>query len=363
VNSRSRVHAALRRQPTDRVPIWMWFHPATTGRLAQALDIPPGAVADALGDDIRQRWVGNNHAMEGIIHEREGETHTDPWGVTWIRQGAFNQVARSPLAGAPEEALAAYPFPYAHADDLLSQMDAVLGDAGEKFIGCDISPCLLELMFRVRGMEETLLDIAASPAAAGAFLAHAADFAVHLAHNACARFPLDWLWTGDDVGSQRSMIVSPRQWRQAIGPELARIIAAGKSHGLPVAYHSCGAIRDIIPDLIGMGLDVLNPIQCNCPGMSPPDLKREFGASLTFMGGVDTQDLLPRGTRDEVFRATRLLIEAMTADGGGYILAASHSVPPETPLDNIFAMYEAAGITREEIGDRAAGIRSRAAAP
>ena len=156
------------------------------------------------------------------------------------------------------------------------------------------------------------------------------------------------------------MIVSPRQWRLLIGPELARIIAAGKSHGLPVAYHSCGAIREIIPDLIGMGLDVLNPIQSNCPGMSPPDLKREFGASLTFMGGVDTQELLPRGTRTEVFAATRALIEAMTVDGGGYILAASHSVPPETPLENIFAMYEAAGVTREQIEDNAADIRGKA---
>ncbi|HTO93067.1 MAG TPA: uroporphyrinogen decarboxylase family protein, partial [Bacteroidota bacterium] len=259
MNSRSRVRAVLARQTTDRVPIWMWFHPETAGALARALDIPPAAVADALGDDIRQRWVGNNHAMEGIVHEREGETHTDPWGITWIRQGAFNQVERSPLAGAPEEALAAYEFPYGHTGELLANMSAVLGHAGEKFIGCDISPCLLELMFRVRGMEPALLDIAAAPEAARAFMARAADFSIHLAHEACERFPLDWLWTGDDVGSQRSMIVSPRQWREMIGPELARIIAAGKSHGLPVAYHSCGAIREIIPDLIAMGLDVLNP--------------------------------------------------------------------------------------------------------
>jgi len=350
----------MRRQTADRVPVWMWFHPETTRRLAEALGVPPASVADALGDDIRQRWVGNNHPMEGIVHEREGETHTDPWGITWIRQGAFNQVQRSPLAGATEDALAAYEFPYGATAELLSQMDAVLGTAGDRFIGCDISPCLLELMFRVRGMEEALLDIASAPAAARAFLTGAADFAIHLAHEACTRFPLDWLWTGDDVGSQRSMIVSPRQWRLLIGPELARIIAAGKSHGLPVAYHSCGAIREIIPDLIGMGLDVLNPIQSNCPGMSPPDLKREFGASLTFMGGVDTQELLPRGTRTEVFAATRALIEAMTVDGGGYILAASHSVPPETPLENIFAMYEAAGVTREQIEDNAADIRGKA---
>ena len=108
-----------------------------------------------------------------------------------------------------------------------------------------------------------------------------------------------------------------------------------------------------------MGLNVLNPIQCNCPGMDPLDLKREFGNKLTFMGGVDTQHLLPKGSAEEVFRATRRLVEGMTADGGGYILAASHAVPPETPLENIFAMYAAAGVSRQAILDRAADIRAR----
>jgi len=78
---------------------------------------------------------------------------------------------------------------------------------------------------------------------------------------------------------------------------------------------------------------------------------------LTFMGGVDTQELLPHGTAADVRRATARLVDEMTSDGGGYILAASHTVPPETPLENIFAMYEAAGVSEEEIFDRAAEIR------
>ena len=107
-----------------------------------------------------------------------------------------------------------------------------------------------------------------------------------------------------------------------------------------------------------MGVQVLNPIQCNCPGMEAAELKREFGGELTFMGGVDTQDLLPSATADEVRRATRELIDTMTADGGGYILAASHTVPPETPTENIFAMYAEAGVSREEAFDRAADVRA-----
>lgn len=358
MTSRERVHAALDRRPTDRVPIWFWFHPGTRESLASALGIPPEAVADALGDDIRQTWVGNNHAMEGIVHDRDGEGHTDQWGIRWVRQGGFNQVEKSPLADAGEEEIRAYGFPYGETDVLLSAMNAVAAPGGERFIGCDISPCLLELMFRVRGVEGALLDIAASPDTSLAFLKKAAEFSIHLAGEACGRFTLDWLWTGDDVGGQRAMIVSPRVWREVIGPQLARIIAAGKSRGVRVAYHSCGAIRPIIPDLIAMGLDVLNPIQCNCPGMDAAELKREFGRELAFMGGIDTQHLIPEGTPGEVFRATKGLIDIM-ADGGGYILAASHAVPPETPLDNIFAMYAAAGVSLQEIQDNAADIRTR----
>jgi uroporphyrinogen decarboxylase len=144
-----------------------------------------------------------------------------------------------------------------------------------------------------------------------------------------------------------------------VRPHLAEIAAVGRHRGLRVAYHTCGAVRPIIPDLIDLGIDVLNPIQCNCPGMDPLELKREFGSRLAFHGGVDTQQLLPTGTPGEVFRATHDLIEGMTADGGGYILGASHAVPPETPLDNVFAMYAAAGISREEIMDRAADARAR----
>jgi uroporphyrinogen decarboxylase len=355
---RDRVYAALRREPVDRVPIWMWFHPALALRLATHIEIPPHRLADAMGDDIRQTWVGNNFAMEGIVHEREGDSHTDFWGIEWVREGSFNQIRRSPLTHADESAIRRYAFPYDRTADLLENMSALIAGRKDYFVGCDISPCLLEVLFRIRGMEDALFDLAASPETAALLLSKAADFAVHLAREACNRFTLDWLWTGDDVGGQQSMIVSPQRWRDAIRPHLAEIFAAGKHHNLPVAYHSCGAIRPIIPDLIEIGLDVLNPIQCTCPGMEPLSLKKEFGKHLAFMGGVDTQELLPRGKAGEVFRETRRLIEGMTSDGGGYILAASHSVPPETPLENVFAMYAAAGEPLGAIMDRAAAIRS-----
>jgi hypothetical protein len=97
MNSQSRVHAALKREPTDRVPIWMWFHPDTAKRLAARFAISLSRLADVMGDDVRQTWVGNNYAMEGIVHDNPGDTHTDRWGIRWVKYGAFNQIEKSPL--------------------------------------------------------------------------------------------------------------------------------------------------------------------------------------------------------------------------------------------------------------------------
>ena len=331
MDSKERVRRALQREETDQVPVFMWFHPSTARRLAAVLEIPPACLADALGDDIRQTWVNNNYAMEGIVHEHEGKTHTDVWGITWRREGEFNQIIHSPLAGVDRDACLAYEFPWQQVESLLSLMEPVVACAADYYIGCDVSPCVFEMYARIRGLENASLDLALDPELAAAMMSRCADFSVRLSEEACARFPLDWLWLGDDVAGQRALIMNPELWREMIKPLLKRIADVGKAAGLPVAYHCCGALAAIIPDLIEIGIDVLNPVQCNCPGMNPVELKKEYGDRLSFMGGVDTQGLLPNGSATEVYRATVELIEGMTGDGGGYILAASHAVPPETP--------------------------------
>lgn len=363
MNSKQRVHAALRREPVDRVPVFMWFHPQTAWRLARLLEIPASRVAEAMGDDVRQTWVNNNYAMEGIVHEHDGESHVDLWGVQWTRQYGFNQITGFPLAQASREAALRYAFPIGRLEELMRLMLPVVAQQRDFFIGCDVSPCVYEMYWRLRGIEMALLDMVEDPGFANEMLKRCGDFSLELARAALQRFQLDWLWTGDDVSSQCSMLMSPESWRSLIKPHLARVVAAGKAQGKWVAYHCCGALRPIIPDLIEIGIDVLNPVQCNCPGMDPLELKAEFGQRLAFMGGVDTQGVLPRGTADEVRRASARLIEGMTGDGGGYILAASHTVPPETPDENIFAMYQEAGISRAEIFDRAAQIRRQLGEP
>jgi uroporphyrinogen decarboxylase len=358
MTSKERVHAALRREPVDRVPVYMWYHPETTSQLAELLEIVPERVVDAMGDDVRQKWVGGNYAMEGIVHEQEGDSHRDYWGIEWVKIGYFNQIKKHPLRRAAREDIFRYQYPYDKIESLLQQMAPIIPLAETYFIGCDVSPCAFEMVYRLCGMDEALLNMAADPELSTRMLKDACTFALALAEIACERFPIDWLWTGDDVAGQETMMMSPQHWREQIGPHLAKVMAAGKKKGIWVAHHCCGATRPVIADLIDMGVDVLNPVQGNCPGMDPVELKAEYGTELAFMGGIDTQELLPKGSVSDVRRETEFLLEKMTADGGGYILAASHTIPHETPLENVFAVYEAAGVSRDEIFDRAADIRN-----
>ena len=362
MNHKQRVHAALTKQPADRVPIFMWFHPETARKLSRKLGIPASVLGEAMGNDVLQTWVNNNYAMEGIEHQRDGETHVDWWGITWEKRHGFNQILKYPLAGAPREEVLAYKFPIERKEALLALMEPVLHDRRDFFVGCDVSPCVYEMYWRLRGMDHAMLDMAGDAELAFEMFGRCADFAIELGTAACERFALDWYWTGDDVAGQRSMMMSPKLWRAEIKPHLKRVIDVGVAHKLPIAFHCCGAARPVIADLIEIGVNILNPIQSNCPGMNSAELKREFGKHLTFMGGVDTQEMLPHASAAEVRRATEELIATMTSDGGGYILAASHTISPETPDDNIFAMYEAAGLSKAEIFDQAAAIRNRTTA-
>lgn len=356
MDAKTRVNAMLHRQKVDRVPIFMWFHPQTARKLAAYLKIPVTLLDEALGNDIRQRWIGNNYAMEGVALD-QGEVRRDAWGIVWQREGEFNQILSSPLSEVAGEQIAAYEFP-ADVDALVDNLAPLMPYAKEYFIGADISPCTFELYNRLRGMENALLDLALFPETVKQLFAKSTDFGLRLIDGAVQKYHPDWIWLGDDVGGQQNLLMNPVCWREMIKPNLAELVRRSKNHHLPVAYHSCGAVHDIIGDLIEIGVNVLNPLQCNCPGMELRQLHREFGAHLTFMGGVDTQELLPQGSAGQVYDKTKELLDIMLADNGSYILAASHTVPPETPLENIFAMYAAAGLDQSSILGKAEALRN-----
>ncbi len=143
----------------------------------------------------------------------------------------------------------------------------------------------------------------------------------------------------DDVATQNSLMISKAMWENFIKPKHKRIIDVSKAHNKRVMYHCDGALYPLIPDLIDLGIDVLNPIQADAKDMHPTRLKTEFGDQLSFHGGIDIIQTLPKGTADDVRNEVKTRISQLGINGG-YIMASSHHIQADTPLENIEAMYD-----------------------
>lgn len=155
---------------------------------------------------------------------------------------------------------------------------------------------------------------------------------------------VDGVLLGSDWGSQQDLLMSPTTWEQMIRPGEQKEYDLIHSYGKDVWVHSCGNIERLIPSLIEMKLDVLNPIQPEA--MDIAKLKRDFGEQLTFWGGVSTQQTLPFGTPDEVKAEARRVRSLMSTDGG-YIFAPAQSVQDDVPFENLLALLEVAREGRE----------------
>jgi len=154
---------------------------------------------------------------------------------------------------------------------------------------------------------------------------------------------VDVVQEGDDYGGQRGLQVDAQLWRQVFKPRLTRLLSGIKKLAphTRLFFHSCGSVVSILPDLIGVGVAALTPVQLAAEGMDSRDLKRRFGADLSFWdGGVDTQRALPTGTPQEVRDEVRRRVEDL-APGGGFVCAAAHNIQFDVSPENILAMRQA----------------------
>ena len=152
---------------------------------------------------------------------------------------------------------------------------------------------------------------------------------------------IDIVYFYDDLASQNGLLLSPKLYSRYIRPFHQRIIDLARKFGKPTMMHSCGSVYALIPQLIDMGLAILNPIQPLAKNMDPEKLLAEFGGRIAFHGGVDVQQLLPRA-RPEQVRESVVLISKLLGQRGGYIMAGSHHIQADTPLANVLEMYSTA---------------------
>jgi len=202
---------------------------------------------------------------------------------------------------------------------------------------------LLEMGQFYYRMDGFLLMLAAEPARAHRFLDAVVE--IHLAN--LERFlgavgdQIDIILFGDDLGAQNCPQISPRMYREFFAPRHRLLWARAKQLApVKVMLHCCGAVRQLLPDLIDAGLDAINPVQISCKGMDAESLKRDFGARLTFWGGgCDTQRLLPEASPEEVRQHTLRQCEVLGA-GGGFVFQQVHNIQANVPAANIVAMLE-----------------------
>jgi len=206
----------------------------------------------------------------------------------------------------------------------------------DSFLAAGFGFGLFERTWAIRGFQNALIDAAAEPDFYEELLERI--FRLHLAFiEALAILPVDGILFSDDWGEQRGVIIGPERWRRLIKPRLAKLYAAAHAAGKLTLSHCCGNIAEIMPDLIEIGLDVLESIQPEA--MNPYELKKRYGDKITLWGGLGSQSTLAFGTPAEIKREVRRLCAEM-GRGGGYILAPAKALQPDTATENAAAVVE-----------------------
>lgn len=196
---------------------------------------------------------------------------------------------------------------------------------------------------KLRGQEQAYIDLFRKPEMVHYCLDQMFDFCYENTSNIYREVPGKITFSGvnEDFGHQTGLLVSPDMIREFFLQRMKRMIDLAHSNGVYVFFHSDGAIREIIPDMIEIGIDILNPIQWRCTGMDRDGLKRDFGEKVVFHGGMDNQYTIPFGSEEEVRKEVEENLNIL-GENGGYILAPCHNIQPITPIKNILAMYDEA---------------------
>jgi len=375
VNSRGRVRKALNHQEADHVPFDLGGTFATgmavhTYRgLLQHLGL--GERKIEVGDKMQQLAVIDEDVLRllkvdvrpilpnppagwqpSFTRDGEYEYYTDEWGIRYrkpLEGGFYFDVVEHPLqhVTTPTE-LNRYPWPdpddparYAGLRERALRLQA---EIGASLIGRGFVPGIFEFSFLLRGFENFYMDLAGNPTLACALMDRVMEIKKRYRVNFLAEVGdlVDVVTTSDDLSSQHGPLISPKMYRELVKPRHREYFATIKARTKAKLFlHSCGSVVKLLPDLIEMGVDIVNPVQVSAAGMDTAKLKREFGRDLTFWGGgVDTQCVLPMGTPQQVRDEVRRRIEDL-APGGGFVFATVHNVQADVPPENFRAMWEA----------------------
>lgn len=344
MTSRERVLAAFAFEEPDRVPTWFGAAPETRAAMIEHLGLGGDeALSDFLGDDFRRvhATYAGPAAFDPNANLAPGSTYRSPFGVE--RHGYGWGMPRShPLAGATLREVHDYAWPDPAWMSASHLRDEILAwDGRYAILGGDWSPFWHDAI-DLLDMEHLLVAMYEEPALVDALHEHIVDYYWGVSQRIFdeAADLIDIFFIGNDFGSMNGPLMSEATFRRFFAPHLKRLIDLGHEYGLKVMMHCCGGFAPLIPVMIEIGLDGLQALQPSARGMDPAGLKASFGDRILLNGCIDTQFVLIEGTPELVRDRTREILAVMMP-GGGYVASPSHDyVLPETPIENILALYE-----------------------
>lgn len=349
---RERVEMALNHEEPDRCPLQVSFTPEFADRLRAELQMESDHIHNPHGG-------GNTYELERALDEdmlltsvgwansyyMDDKPYVDEWGVGWSVHpyetpfgiGHYTEMSSFPLAD--DDAIASYQPPDPNRPELYEESEWMIETFRDEYwiVGVTVTT-IFETAWALRGLEKMMLDMVFDPDLANRIL----DIPYHYHLTAAKKLVelgVDMIWTGDDMGAQNAMLISPDMWRTYFKPRMATFIAELKAinPAVKIAYHSDGNIRPIIPELIEIGVDVLNPIQP--ASMDPTEIGKKYGDKLCFWGTIDEQHTLPFGSPADVRNEVLARLQTIGKDGG-LILSPTHHVQLDTPLENFWAMID-----------------------
>jgi uroporphyrinogen decarboxylase len=273
----------------------------------------------------------------------------DSWGTVMRMPkegGLYYDMVKPPLAGHMDDDALEYNFPSLPlvAPEAVEQAKKYQAAGYPVLLPDHFGNCFVQAGPRIFGYEDWLMMLVLEDKKAIEFMDRLLEAKIRFWDNVAAAFgdSLDIVCESDDLGTQNAPFISPELYRKLIKPYHKKLFDhIHKRMKAKIFLHCCGSIIPMIPELIDVGLDILNPVQINAAGMDPVFLKKEFGRDLTFWGGgVDTQKVLPYGTPQEVRGQVKRNIEIFSKDGG-FVFAAVHNIQSNVPLENVIAMWEA----------------------
>jgi uroporphyrinogen decarboxylase len=349
LNSKERVKACMAHQKTDRIPINFRATDEIVRRLAKFLNTDYFGILHHYQIDFREiipPYIGPTLAS------LQDGSEVDIWGVG--RRAIVTDTGRdvaisvSPLQGANSvEEVKRHPWPKADWFDfaVVKEMVKEYGEYAISTPGIHIEGYhgVLHLLTYLFGMENAMMLLVTEPEMVMAAIEEIMKFFIgyyERIFEAGSGF-IDFLFYKDDFGAQNNLLISQTMFREFFFSNIKELSDLAGSFGANFILHSCGSVMKLIPDFIEAGVKVLDPIQVTAKEMDIRKLKQNFGQRLTFHGGIDVQRLMPFGTINEITSNAKETIEVLGHDGG-YFFSPSHRFQPDTPIENIAALYSAA---------------------